>query len=98
MYYGFIEARISYRKRSSKKVSYCKQITDERTKEECIIDVAESTKDPNLCNDVIKETRRDRCYIHFAKTGLDYTVCDKISDYYLKQLCNSMKSLSENSP
>jgi len=84
--------------RSSKKVSYCKQITDERTKEECIIDVAESTKDPNLCNDVIKETRRDRCYIHFAKTGLDYTVCDKISDYYLKQLCNSMKSLSENSP
>jgi len=82
--------------RSSKKDSYCRQITDERTREECIIEVAKDTKTPNLCADVTKESRRDRCYIHFAKSGIDYSVCEKISDYYLGQLCNSMKTLNEN--
>jgi len=82
---------------ASKKDSYCEKINDERTKDECYITVAHAKGDHSICEKVVGETRKDRCYMHFATSAIDYSVCEKVIDYYLKQLCNSMKDL-DNMP
>ncbi|MFH1641906.1 MAG: hypothetical protein ABIC04_03320 [Nanoarchaeota archaeon] len=82
--------------RSSGKDKYCDKISDVRTKEECYIVAAKANKDTAICAKIEKDTRKDRCLMHFATAGIDYSVCSEVSDYYLLQLCNSMKSLAES--
>ena len=79
----------------SKSDSYCTNVVDDRAKDECHITVSKAAADSSICDKVVGETRADRCYMYFATSGTDYTVCEKVKDYYLKQLCDSMKQLSE---
>jgi len=74
--------------------SVCDSIEDESTKDSCYKDFATENKDNSVCDKVVKDSKRDQCYMDFASKG-DYTVCDKLVNKYLKQSCESLKSLSE---
>ena len=74
--------------------SLCNNIEDSTYKDTCYKEVADEGKNSDVCALIEKDSKRDQCYMDFATSG-DYSVCDKLINKYLKQSCDSLKSLSE---
>ena len=72
----------------------CENIDDDPSKDACVKETAVRNEDSSICASVTKDSRRDQCYMEFATKG-DYSVCEKLVNQYLKQSCNSLKSMSE---
>jgi len=77
-------------------ISKCSRIISERTKDKCINNIAKLTSNNELCEQVVKQTRKDSCYMNFVNNG-DYTVCDKIDNSHLKEACEALRDMPENS-
>ena len=73
----------------------CNNIAENRTKDKCFTKAAEITNSSIICDNIEKESRRDSCYMHFVMIG-DYSVCDKIANQYLKQSCESLRSIQSS--
>lgn len=81
-------------------ISFCKQISSNYEKNQCINEVAQKFEQSKICSEIQSESadgkqKRDECYFNFIYTKSEFTLCEQLFNPYLVRSCNDLKQIEQ---